>query len=84
MTHLYLNNNGIHAIEELQKIPNREKILVLALAENPIASHPNFIAIVLSLFPSLIELDGVRVNDQVKQNIADAYYLSEIFLPYFL
>lgn len=63
-------------------MPNSENLLVLGIAGNPCATHPNSLANVLTLFPRLVELNGEEINDHVKQDVADGLSISRKLIEY--
>jgi hypothetical protein len=76
LTHLSVAHNNLKGVEELVKVKHPQALVVLAVEGNPCALHPNLIPLVLKTFPHLGELDGVRINDHIRQDISDAFKVS--------
>jgi len=58
-------------IEELSRIPNPSQLDCLAVKGNYIDRHPDYKALLLRYFPRLKELDGLTVNDVLRQSLKD-------------
>jgi len=83
LTHLSIAHNHIKDIDELSKVKNPTVLNVLAVEGNPFALHPNLKPIVLKAFPKLVELDGERINDHIRQDISDAFKVSSKLMKHF-
>lgn len=82
LTHINLSHNLLGSFEELLKISNREKVVVLTLDGNPCVRHPDIIPLVLVLCPRLVEINGVKVTDHTRQDINDGVSLANKMIAY--
>jgi hypothetical protein len=62
-------------IEELARIQNPQMLECLAVKGNYIDKHPDYKALLLRYFPRLKELDGLQVNEGIKQSLKDGEQL---------
>ena len=83
LTHLSLSHNKLQDIEELARIQNPSQLDCLAVKGNYIDRHPDYKALLLRYFPRLKELDGMQVNESLKQNLKDGEQLRRILMVFF-
>ena len=77
LTHIFLSNNQIENFKELEKISNKEEILVLTIENNPISTHPDLISLCLLIFPRLEEINGEKITEHARQDLLDDIELSK-------
>lgn len=82
LTHLIISHNLFEDIKEFLKISSPEKILVLKIENNPVSLNPNILPILINIFPHLTELDNVKIQDYIKQDIIDSIVLSKNLMKY--
>lgn len=83
MTHLSLSQNRLQDIEELARLKNPQLLECLAVKGNYIERHPDYKALLLRYFPRLKELDGLLVNDPLRQQLKDAEDLRRGLMVFF-
>ena len=77
LTHIFLSNNQIENFNELEKISNKEQVLVLTIEKNPISTHPNLLSFCVLIFPKLEEINGEKITDYMRQDLLDGIELSK-------
>lgn len=77
LTHLHVSNNLLENIKELEKVQNKEQLVVLSVQNNPVSQHPDLLALSLTIFPRLVELNGVKLTDHARQDFFDALELGK-------
>lgn len=82
LTHLHLSNNIINNIKELEKVSNKEQLVVLSIQNNPFSDHPDLLTLSLIIFPRLVELNGVKLNDHTRQDVLDGVELGKKLVNY--
>lgn len=82
LTHLNIAHNLISSVEELQKVPNRENLVVLCVDGNPFARHPDLTPLILQVFPRLAEIDGNKLSDHTRQDMSDGMILTGKLIEY--
>ncbi|CEM36175.1 unnamed protein product [Vitrella brassicaformis CCMP3155] len=79
---LALSHNLITDARQLDCIPNRLKLEYISLIGNPIANFPDYKLRILTLFPSLKELDGFTVTNEEREDVRDASALGSLIVPF--
>ena len=77
LTHIFLSSNQIEHFGEIEKIPNKEQVVVLTIESNPISTHPDLVPLSLLVFPRLVEVNGKRITDHARQDLLDGIELSK-------
>lgn len=77
LTHIFLSSNQIEYFGEIEKIPNKEQVVVLTIENNPISTHPDLVPLSLLVFPRLVEVNGKRITDHARQDLLDGIELSK-------
>ena len=65
---LYLRNNLIADIREVQYLEGCENLKILWLSENPICDFKNYRSLVIQALPQLAKLDGVMITETEREN----------------
>lgn len=83
LEYLMLSHNNIIELRELERVRNKKNLVVLALDGNICGLHPDLTAFCVETFPRLVELNGNRITDHTRQDLADASVLTRKIMPYF-
>lgn len=59
---LYLKNNLISSVKDIDYLTNLKDLLTLDLSENPVAKEKNYRAVVFQKLPQVIQLDVQKVK----------------------
>ena len=65
---LYLRNNLIADIREVQYLEGCENLKILWLSENPICDFKNYRSLVIQALPQLAKLDDVMITETEREN----------------
>jgi hypothetical protein len=44
----------------------KEKIVAVSIKGNPVALHPNIVVSLIEIFPRLVEIDGTKIDGNLK------------------
>lgn len=65
---LYLRNNLIADLREIQYLTKCENLKILWLSENPISNNKNYRALVIQMLPQLAKLDDIMITEAEREN----------------
>lgn len=74
---LYLRNNLIADIKEVQYLEGCENLKILWLSENPICDFKNYRSLVIQALPQLAKLDDVMITETERENALNNEYYEE-------
>ena len=74
---LYLRNNLIADIREVQYLEGCENLRILWLSENPICDFKNYRSLVIQALPQLAKLDDVMITETERENANNNDYYEE-------